>query len=70
MYLLSVIVIASFLIIGLEVGKNVAFASDDWPTNGYVCGSEDGMCDRNWNNTECTWSSNGCKTTATEPEVN
>lgn len=67
---------AFILLIGLEIGKNVAFANgdNDWPTNGWVCpDGEDvelGTCDPNWNATSCTWSpGNSCSTTVEEPQV-
>ncbi|NBC28118.1 MAG: hypothetical protein GVY08_14745 [Bacteroidetes bacterium] len=52
-----------FLFVGLEIGKNVAFAINDPDPddpNGWVCGAEEGQCDPNQNVTECTWGPGGC----------
>ncbi len=63
-YLLSIIVMLSFLIVGVEVGKSAVMVTSDDDPNGWICTDTPGECDDNENVTCCTWGPNGCETTA------
>lgn len=65
-HLLSLLVMVSFLMVGLlagiHMGDSVA-RSHDGPYNGWVCPENDnssGQCEQNENQTTCTWGSGGC----------
>lgn len=66
-YLLTILFMSFFLLAGLQVGKNTAFAvnESDPDPNGWVCPPDDelhepGTCLPNYNVTECTWGPSGC----------
>ncbi len=68
--LLSMLVLASFLLLGLVEGNGTAEAYSD-PYYGWVCPddqySNPGQCDPNQNATTCTWGPSGCENGAPKP---
>lgn len=66
--LLSILVLASFLFLGLVAGNGTALAFNEY--NGWVCPEENnnsGQCEQNYNVTDCTWKAGGgCETTVPE----
>lgn len=68
-YILTALFMSFILLTGLKIGESVAVTNwDPDEPNGYVCTEVDGVCDPNWNVTECTWSSDGCSTDPVIPE--